>query len=249
MLKGPKRYSFRAFFIDQHFKKPIATLKISPIFEVLLTLPPLKQLLDIDNWARKEHFQFFKQFEEPFFGATVQIDCSTAYAKAKILNTSFFSYYLYKTLLAVNAIEAFKYRIVNDTVVVHDHINASATISRADGTFGFSLIEFDPDYTVFKTNTSAEIERIQTTTGLFTRTFMDDNVIHFSAIPWLDFTALSHARSYSLPDSCPKISFGKMTVDTFGKKTMPMSVHVHHGLMDGYHLSLFVTELQRLLNQ
>jgi chloramphenicol O-acetyltransferase type A len=30
-------------------------------------------------------------------------------------------------------------------------------------------------------------------------------VIHFSAIPWLDFTSLSHARSYTFPDSCPKI--------------------------------------------
>jgi chloramphenicol O-acetyltransferase type A len=34
-----------------------------------------------------------------------------------------------------------------------------------------------------------EIERIQSTTGIFTRTFEDDNLIHFSAIPWLNFTS------------------------------------------------------------
>jgi chloramphenicol O-acetyltransferase type A len=31
-----------------------------------------------------------------------------------------------------------------------DQINASATIGRADGTFGFSLIEDNPDYVVLK---------------------------------------------------------------------------------------------------
>jgi hypothetical protein len=58
------------------------------------------------------------------------------------------------------------------------------------------------------------------------------NVIHFSAIPWLNFTSLSHARSYT--DSCPKISFGKMMTTDDGTKTMAMSIHVHHGLIDGY---------------
>jgi chloramphenicol O-acetyltransferase type A len=72
----------------------------------------------------------------------------------------------------------------------------------------------------FTANALAEIERIQTTTG-YLRTFEDDNVIHFSAIPWLDFTSLSHARSYTFPDSCPKISFGKMKINENGKKPCP----------------------------
>jgi chloramphenicol O-acetyltransferase type A len=42
----------------------------------------MKQQLDVENWNRKEHFLFFKQFEEPFFGATV-IDCTKAYALQK----------------------------------------------------------------------------------------------------------------------------------------------------------------------
>ncbi|HAI84531.1 MAG TPA: chloramphenicol acetyltransferase, partial [Chitinophagaceae bacterium] len=54
-----------------------------------------------------------------------------------------------------------------------------------------------------------------------------------------DFTSLSHARSFSFADSCPKISFGKMTVNQ-DKRTMPVSVHVHHALMDGYHVAQFI---------
>jgi chloramphenicol O-acetyltransferase type A len=209
----------------------------------------MKTLLDIANWPRKEHFHFFRQFEEPFFGATVEIDCTTAYENSKKLGSSFFIYYLHKTLVAVNTIESFRYRISEDKIYINERIDASATIGRADGTFGFSLIEYDLSFAVFKQNALTEIERIQKSTGLFTRTFETDNVIHFSAIPWVNFTSLSHARTYSIPDSCPKISFGKMIVSENGKRTMPMSVHVHHGLMDGMHLGQFVDYFQEIMNE
>ena len=99
---------------------------------------------------------------------------------------------------------------------------------------------------LFSRNVTQEIERIQKTTGLFTRDF-DENLIHFSTIPWVNFSSLSHARSFTFPDSCPKITFGKMTEEN-GKKTMPMSVHVHHGLIDGYHVGQFVNLFQELMN-
>jgi chloramphenicol O-acetyltransferase type A len=208
----------------------------------------MKTLLDLENWNRKEHFAHFKQMEEPFFGATVEIDCTKAYQNAKSLNASFFIYYLHKTLVAVNTIENFKYRISGDEIYINERIDVSATIGREDGTFGFSLIEYNSDFDVFKQNALKEIERIQHTTGLFTREFNDDNVIHFSAIPWLNFTSLTHARSFTYPDSCPKVSFGKMMTDENGKRTISMAVYVHHGLMDGLHLGQFVDCFQELMN-
>lgn len=207
----------------------------------------MKTLLDLENWNRKEHFAHFCKMEEPFFGVTVEIDCTQAYQTAKELKTSFFIYYLHKTLVAVNAIENFKYRIAEGKIYINNQIDASATIGREDGTFGFSLIEYNPDFKIFEQTALAEIERIQNTTGLFTRSFDDDNLIHFSAIPWLNFTSLSHARSYTFPDSCPKISFGKMIASETGKKTIAMSVHVHHGLMDGLHVGQFVDYFQNLM--
>ncbi len=207
----------------------------------------MKQKLDIDTWNRKEHFLFFKQMEEPFFGVTVTVDCTKAYENAKASGVSFFTYYLFKTLQAVNAVECFRYRIAGDEVYVFDRIDASATILREDHTFGFSYMEFNEHLTVFAETTQKEITRIQNTTGLLTREY-PENLIHFSALPWVDFTSFSHARSFSWPDSCPKISFGKMT-EKDGVKTMPMSVHVHHGLMDGYHLGLFLEVFQKLMNE
>lgn len=184
--------------------------------------------------------------EEPFFGVTVLIDCTKAYAKAKELGISFFTYYLHKTLVAVNAIEAFRYRIIEDEVYVFDQIDASATILREDKTFGFSLMVYSEDINEFAETTKTEITRIQNTSGLITREFAM-NLIHFSAVPWVNFTSYSHARSFTFPDSCPKISFGKMMEEN-GKKTMAMAVHVHHALVDGYDVGLFVNSFEELMN-
>ena len=206
----------------------------------------MKQKLDLTTWNRKEHFLFFKQMEEPFYGITTTIDCTQAYGKAKTLGVSFFSYYLHKTLSAVNAIENFRYRIIEDEVYVFDVIDASATVMRKDTTFGFSYMPYTENPIDFAQIVQTEIERIQTTTGVFTREY-PENLIHFSALPWINFSSLSHARSFTWPDSCPKISYGKL-LDENGKKTMPISVHVHHGLVDGYHVGLFLDALQQLMN-
>lgn len=206
----------------------------------------MKQKLNLETWNRKEHFLFFKQMEEPFFGVTITVDCTKAYEKAKELGVSFFTYYLHKTLVAVNSIEPFRYRIIDNEVYIFDRIDVSSTLLREDKTFGFSQIEYSKDLNQFAENTKKEIERIQSTTGLFTREY-SENLIHFSALPWINFTSFSHARSFTWPDSCPKISFGKM-IDENGKKTMSMSIHVHHGLMDGYHVGEFLELFQNIMD-
>lgn len=208
----------------------------------------MKQKINLETWNRKAHFEFFKQMEEPFFGVTVTIDCTSAYLNAKQIGVSFYTFYLHKTLLAVNQTENFRCRIHDGEVFMYDKINASATVLRADTTFGFSLIEFDSDINIFSKNVAHEIERVKQTSGLFTRQFPADNLIHFSVLPWINFTSFSHARSFTFADSCPKISFGKI-VNLNGSKQMSMSVHVHHGLVDGYHVGQFLELFQGLMNQ
>ena len=91
-----------------------------------------------------------------------------------------------------------------------------------------------------------EINRIQNTSGLLTTSY-PENIIHFSAIPWINFTGLTHARNFSYPDSCPKISFGKL-VEKGSQKKMALSLAAHHGLVDGYHMGLLIEKLQHLLD-
>ncbi|MBN3562934.1 chloramphenicol acetyltransferase [Aliamphritea spongicola] len=202
--------------------------------------------LDISNWNRKEHFEFFKEFEEPFYGVTVKIDCTDAYLYCKQHNISFFLFYLHRSLCAANAIEPFRYRMKDDRVLVFDQINCAATILRPDETFGFSYMDYHEDFSEFEKTATLEIEKVKNSTGLVPAS-SGANVIHYSSLPWLNFTGLSHARSFSFPDSCPKISFGKLHEEN-GRKLMPVSIHVHHALMDGYHVGQFTDTFQSMMN-
>ncbi|MBP8067337.1 MAG: chloramphenicol acetyltransferase [Pedobacter sp.] len=207
----------------------------------------MKKILDLDRWNRKDHFNFFNTFEEPFFGLTVDLDCTKAYAAAKSLKVSFFQYYLHKSLVAANQIIPFRYRIIDGKVWEYDEVHASAVINRPDGTFGFSYIDFDEDFKKFSAAATAEIERVKASTGLKPAS-SGDNVIHCSAMPWVNFKSLSHARSFSFRDSCPKFSFGKLREEQ-GKKLMGFSVHVNHALMDGFHVGQMINLFQTLLDE
>jgi chloramphenicol O-acetyltransferase type A len=207
----------------------------------------MKQPIDIATWERRDHFHFFNAFEDPFFGVVVDVDVTHAYNKAKAQGVSFFLSYLHASLAAVNEVDAFRYRIADGEVWLYDTIHASPTINRPNGTFGFAYMDFVQDRNTFIEQAQKEIDRVQQSTGLVPA-LSGENVIHYSSIPWIRFTALSHARSFRHRDSIPKISFGKMT-EAEGKLAMPMSVHAHHALMDGYHVGQYITRFQALLDQ
>ncbi|SIQ42430.1 chloramphenicol acetyltransferase [Maribacter ulvicola] len=205
----------------------------------------MRKEVNLDEWNRKDHFEFYSQFSEPFLGITAKIDCSIAFNTSKSKSYSFFLYYLHKTLVAANSIDNFRYRIDNGKVYEYDTINASPTIGRENGTFGFSYLDYNSDFHKFCTLAAPRIKEVKASNSLMPALTGVD-VIHFSSLPWVDFTSISHARHYDFQDSCPKISFGKMiTVDA--KQMMSVSVHVHHGLMDGLHVGLFFEKLQELM--
>ncbi len=207
----------------------------------------MKRIINIDTWKRKPHFTFFKDFDEPFFGVTLQVDCTNAYNYAKKQGISFFLFYLYQSLKAANHTEAFRMRIEGEQVVIYDQINASSTIPRADGTFGFSYIPYAPNFEQFYPGALAEKERVANAQDL--QPYADNaNVIHYSALPWLQFSAISHARNLKQADSIPKITFGKMHTEGLIRK-MPMAVHVNHALADGYHVGQYAELFQSLMNE
>lgn len=207
------------------------------------------KIIDVNTWERKEYFNFFSKYDDPFHGLVSEIDCTIAYQKAKTKSKSFFIYYLHKAIVAINKIEALKYRIVDGEVVLFEEIHAAATIGREDGTFSFSFADFDKDYTNFEATLKEVIEQVQKTKGLgITVSAYRTDVIHFSSIPWSKFTSLTHARDFKSEDTVPKITFGKMFLRE-GKQLLPIAINVHHGFADGIHISQFLELYQQLMNE
>ncbi|GAB2967372.1 chloramphenicol acetyltransferase [Hymenobacter coalescens] len=208
----------------------------------------MKHLLDLPSWNRREHFAFFAAFEEPFFGIVADVDAARAYGRAKELGVSFFQVYLHAVLRAVNAVEAFRYRIEEGQVYCYDAVHASATLMRPDNTFGFSFVPYTADLLAFGQGLTAEMEAVRASSGLrLSETTARPDVIHFSAVPWFSFSGLTHARTFAHPDSVPKISVGRCRRQ--GQQLlMPVAINAHHGLADGYHVGLLLEALQRALD-
>ena len=119
----------------------------------------MKHPIDLEHWNRKEHFLFFGSMDDPFFGLTTQIDVTSIYKEAKADHASFFLYSLHKIMTAVNEVEEFRYRIIDNIPVCFDRIHVGTTIGREDGTFGFGFFEI---YTGQATVPSKRTERDRT---------------------------------------------------------------------------------------
>lgn len=206
---------------------------------------PLKKKIDKNTWNRKDHFDLYQTFEEPFYSLVTNVDCTKAYHKAKDEKVSFYLYYLYQIIKTVNLIEEFRLRIIDGDVYLFDSIHVSSTVDRADHTFGFSFIEYSSDFSEFVLTAQKEIERIRNSSGLELNNSL--NIIHFTTIPWISFTGLSHPRKFSVADSIPKIAVGKFFKSN-NNLLFPIALHAHHGLVDGYHVGKFFELLQELLN-
>jgi chloramphenicol O-acetyltransferase type A len=206
-------------------------------------------ILDLKNWKRKEHFDFFSKMASPYFGITTEVDCTQAYKTAKEKGYSFFAYYLHRSMIAVNSVEELKLRILDNRVVLFDNVNAGATIGRKDGTFGFIFAHFSNDFEVFNSELQKEILAVHSSSGL--RLNDDDikkDLVRHSTIPWTSFTGLLHPTNFDQSESVPKITFGKYSIRD-GKKYLPVSIEAHHGLADGFHLAKYLDVFQNQLNK
>ena len=201
----------------------------------------------LETYPRKEQFNFFKDFEEPFFGITTSINFYRAYRFCKTHNLPFFAYYLHATNKAVNETSNFRQRIRNNAPATYEVTHVSTTMARPNHTFGFSYIEHHPNFECFLERFIKEKKRIQETDQLMPDT-MTDQVTHYSALPWLNFSSVAHARKFSINDTCPKITFGKIHHDQ-GEWMLPISVHAHHALVDGYHVGQLIACLTDLLQE
>ena len=68
----------------------------------------MKHPVDIDNWNRRENYLFFRDFANPYYSVTSQVDVTEAYIRAKALGIKFSHYAMYASLRAVNSIEALR---------------------------------------------------------------------------------------------------------------------------------------------
>jgi chloramphenicol O-acetyltransferase type A len=196
--------------------------------------------LDLEGWPRRAQFEYFRDFDAPFFSICAEVPVGATLTWCREREQSFALACWFLCQRAVNAVEPFRYRMREDRVWVHDRVHVSTTTLNSDETFRFSHFSYEEAFCDFVDGARRTLEG-PTTLTMDSRP-EDDGTIHGSTLPWIRFTSVSHAKCSGGDDSVPKIVLGKYG-QTANEITMPVSVEVHHALMDGLHVSRFFEHL------
>ena len=83
----------------------------------------IEKIIDIATWNRKEHFEHFSAFDDPFFGVTVHVDCTRSYQEAKDKGVSFSLLLLHRIITAASKVEEFRYRIEGASPIIARYLD------------------------------------------------------------------------------------------------------------------------------
>lgn len=207
------------------------------------------QQLELESWPRKEHFNFFKDFTHPYFNVCVTLNMASLHTKCRTNNVSFSAAYLFALAQAIEAIPEMRYRLVEGKPVCYEKVELSVVSLAADNTFRFVTIPMETEFTTFQAQLSV-LKEIAHQENLFSERVQKNearaDVCHVSILPWLNFTSFSHATTQGVSQGIPKCVFGKYDSAT---GMTPLSIDVHHALMDGLHVAKFIAELQKKLDE
>ena len=203
--------------------------------------------LDVETWSRREHFDFFREYENPFFNVTTHLDATILWERAREESFSFSIAYHFLALKAANEVECFRYRTRGDKVWVHDRIHGGTTVLLHDNTFVFCYFDFDPDFATFLAATKIRFDEARSGSIPFDPKDDRDDLIHFTSMPWVAFTGVQHPRRPISGASVPKIAVGKCH-ESGGVFKLPVALDVHHALIDGLHVGEFFQRLEASLS-
>jgi chloramphenicol O-acetyltransferase type A len=129
---------------------------------------------------------------------------------------------------------------------VYDDLEISCTVLNSDESFSFC--EFGPstNFDLFYQHADQHLAKIKKGYKTLKPTNRG-NEIFCSVLPWLHFTSFSHAQKQSKHDSTPRIVMGKYKT-THNEIAMPVSVEVHHAIVDGLHVGQYFEKLQYNFN-
>ena len=208
----------------------------------------MAEYLDVGNWARRDLFEFFRDYDNPYFNICTQLNVTRLLEFLRHHpETSVSLAYHYLALRVANEIEPFRYRLKDGRVYIYDVINGGTTVLQPNESFTFAYFDYEDNFKEFILKAERAVKEAQSGSGTFSPTPSED-LVHFTTLPWVSFTSFSHARHRGRGDSVPKIAFGKFIREN-ERVLLPISVEVHHALMDGLHVGRYLTRLDEVLQQ
>ncbi len=208
--------------------------------------------IPLEAWPRRAALEHFRRMAQPAFSITAPVDVTGLRERAAVHGATPWLAYHHAALEAANGIDALHQTLKADGSGVREFavIHASTTVLRDDGSFGFLTLPRDVSLAAFAARAKPNVERVRQASGdLFAADdpgdVREETLVHMTALPWMSFTAFTHARGVG--DDRPKVAFGRFKEEG-GRLLMPVAIDVHHALCDGVHVGRFFERLQAQLD-
>ena len=199
--------------------------------------------LEMENYKRKNHFEYFSHLSYPYVGITVNVDITGLPQKIKLKELPFFLTFCYCISKAANSVTEFRQRILDGKIIEFEHCQTSHTVALEDSTYCYCTLDSNMPFEKYIAYAVREQEKAKQN-----RTIDEDknetlDKIFISTLPWISYTSL--IQPVPIPaDSNPRITWGKYFVQE-NKIFLPVSVLCHHALIDGIHIAAFYKLLDK----
>ena len=202
--------------------------------------------IDMDNWERREHYYYYRDFIKTRYNLCGEIDITGLLSQIREKRLHFYLVFLYVVIHTVNEIRELRMCLDEDGALGYwDVCHPSYTIFHKDDlTFSDIWTEYSPDFQTFYERASQDMETFKDVKGIKAKPDTPPHFCPISCIPWISFTGFgsdTYAESNML---YPVILFGKYHENEKGQILLPLSIAVNHMVADGYHTCLFFQKIQ-----
>lgn len=195
----------------------------------------------------------FRAYAQPYWNVCVDVDVTRLVERCSAPGgPSFFIASFFLSLQAANSVPELRQRIRGEDVVELEVVHGGSTVMRVDETFAFGYFDYQPDFPRFAAHAAGVLDEVRNRVGPLRPGGSRDDLILYSVLPWIPFTSFQHAHPGTQVcgpgESRPRIVFGKHR-ELAGRRLMPVSIEVHHALVDGLHVGRFFERFQTLLDE
>ncbi len=201
-------------------------------------------IIDESNWKRAKHCNTFRGWSQPSVYVSFELDITDFLKYVKERGWSLTLALTYASCRCANDIEAYRYRFLDDKVVLYDRIETLFTYLDDDGEL-FRLI-YVPMCDSMEKYISQASEAVAAQKEHLPGP-KAGGVFRCSALPWISFTQFSSAYSGKKDYSTPVFAWGKF-FEKDGRIKLPYSIQANHAFVDGLHLGRLADKLQEFFD-
>lgn len=201
--------------------------------------------VDRSAWARREYFEHYVFAVPCTYSMTVTLDVT----QIKVQRRKLYPTMLFYLTTVVNRHAEFRtaFNEAHELGVYSEMLPCYTVFHPGSETFSDLWTAYVPDIDEFCAAYERDIAQYGGQEGLVGKPNVPPNTFSVSMVPWAVFQGFHLNLQKGYDYLLPIFTMGKY-YQKDGRYLMPLSIQVHHGVCDGFHISRFVNELQELIS-